>query len=204
MDIAGVFELLDWKRRIFDLYGFVRSAAPEEGWRKWREARDEMFRSHPQSPIPAERRSDFSGLDYFDYDAGMRTEAEAEATPRETFEVGTSDGSSYSFTRIATVAFKTTAGAGSLDAFWLQGYGGGLFIPFADTTSGDSTYGGGRYLFDSVKGADLGSDSGRLVLDFNFAYQPSCSYDPRWSCPLAPPGNRLEIPVEAGERLTPY
>ena len=54
-----------------------------------------------------------------------------------------------------------------------------------------------------MKGADLGTEGGHLVLDFNFAYQPSCSYDPAWACPLAPPDNRLAVPVRAGERLGP-
>ncbi|HEX2293734.1 MAG TPA: DUF1684 domain-containing protein, partial [Actinomycetota bacterium] len=81
-----------------------------------------------------------------------------------------------------------------------DGYGGGLFLPFRDATSGRSTYGAGRYLYDTIKGADLGAEDGRLVLDFNFAYNPSCAYDPRWACPLAPPSNRLDVAVEAGER----
>ena len=76
----------------------------------------------------------------------------------------------------------------------------GVFLPFADATRGSETYGGGRYLLDTVKGADLGEADGRLVLDFNFAYNPSCSYDPQWDCPLAPPPNWLRVPVEAGER----
>ena len=82
----------------------------------------------------------------------------------------------------------------------LDGYGGGVFLSFADATSGTETYGACRYLLDTVKGSDLGEHGGRLVLDFNFAYNPSCAYDPRWVCPLAPPGNRLAIPVRAGER----
>jgi hypothetical protein len=85
--------------------------------------------------------------------------------------------------------------------YWLAGYGGGVFIPFRDATSGTATYGGGRYLWDSVKGADLGSVGDELVLDFNYAYHPSCTYDPQWSCPLAPRDNWLDIPIEAGERL---
>ena len=89
----------------------------------------------------------------------------------------------------------------ALDLYWLDGYGGGVFLSFADATSGSETYGAGRYLLDTVKGADLGETDGRLVLDFNFAYNPSCAYDPRWVCPLAPPGNRLTVPVRAGERL---
>ena len=89
----------------------------------------------------------------------------------------------------------------SLDLFWLDAYGGGLFVPFADATSGAETYGAGRYALDTIKGADLGTQRGRLVLDLNFAYQPSCSYDVQWTCPLAPPANRLEVAVRAGERL---
>ena len=61
---------------------------------------------------------------------------------------------------------------------------------------------GGRYVLDSVKGADLGTEGGRLVFDFNFAYNPSCSYDSRWACPLCPPPNRLSIPIRAGERIS--
>ncbi len=89
----------------------------------------------------------------------------------------------------------------SLEVHWLEAYGGGVFLSFGDATSGRETYGGGRYLLDTVKGADLGSAGDRLVLDFNFAYNPSCAYDPRWVCPLAPPANRLPVAVEAGERL---
>ena len=88
-------------------------------------------------------------------------------------------------------------GGGALEVFWLDAYGGGIYLSFRDATSGDSTYGGGRYLLDTVKGADLGADGDRLILDFNFAYQPSCSYDPQWSCPLPPPANRLAFPVAA-------
>jgi uncharacterized protein (DUF1684 family) len=76
-----------------------------------------------------------------------------------------------------------------------------VFLPFGDLTSGHETYGAGRYLLDSVKGADLGMKEGRLVLDFNFAYNPSCSYDDRWACPLTPPANRLAVEIRAGERL---
>ena len=87
--------------------------------------------------------------------------------------------------------------------FWLREYSGGIFVPFRDATNGTETYGGGRYLLDTAKGADLGGDAdrGTIVIDFNFAYQPSCAFDPRWSCPLAPPENRLDIAIRAGERI---
>jgi hypothetical protein len=103
------------------------------------------------------------------------------------------------FTRFAQVRFKL-AEEHTLDLYWLDGYGGGVYLCFADATSGSETYGACRYLLDTVKGSDLGEQNGKLVLDFNFAYNPSCSYDPRWVCPLAPPGNRLTVPIRAGER----
>jgi uncharacterized protein (DUF1684 family) len=79
---------------------------------------------------------------------------------------------------------------------------GGVFLPFVDATSGTETYGGGRYLLDTIKGADLGAvgSDGTLVLDFNFSYFPSCAYSSRYVCPLAPSGNRLSGAVRAGER----
>ena len=63
------------------------------------------------------------------------------------------------------------------------------------------SYGGGRYLLDTAKGADLGGSFSTLTLDLNFLYHPSCRYNPRWVCPLAAPGNTVAAPIEAGERL---
>jgi uncharacterized protein len=125
----------------------------------------------------------------------------APAAPQD-FEIPTSGQETMAFTRFARASFELDGQARSLELYWLHGYGGGLFLPFRDATCGTETYGAGRYLLDTVKGADLGSEGGRLVLDFNFAYNPSCFYDPRWVCPLAPPANRLHLRVLAGERTT--
>jgi uncharacterized protein (DUF1684 family) len=86
----------------------------------------------------------------------------------------------------------------------MAGYAGGLFLPFRDATNGSTTYGAGRYVLDAAKSADLGGDpaAGTLVVDLNFAYHPSCAFDPQWSCPLAPPESRLGVAIEAGERLS--
>jgi uncharacterized protein len=192
--------LLDWKRRVFALYADVRTARdPEQAWRRWRDVRDELFRLHPQSPLPPQRRADFEGLPYFDYDAALRVYADVEPAERERREIPTSGEEPYAFTRFARAAFELAGEPQVLDLYWLEGYGGGVFLSFADATSGSETYGAGRYLLDTVKGADLGERDGRLQLDFNFAYNPSCSYDPRWVCPLAPPGNRLAAAVRGGE-----
>ncbi len=106
-------------------------------------------------------------------------------------------------TPVGVLRFEIGGVEQTLTAYWLGGYADGLFLPFRDTTNGAETYGAGRYLLDTAKSADLGGDAGRgtLSVDFNFAYQPSCAFDPRWACPLAPPENRLSIRIEAGERL---
>ena len=109
------------------------------------------------------------------------------------YDIGTSDGGTYGFTRFGVASFELRGEPLDLELYWLDAYGGGLFVPFGDATSGAETYGAGRYLLDTVKGADLGMDGDRLVLDFNLAYNPSCAYDPRWACPLTPPANRLGI-----------
>jgi hypothetical protein len=92
---------------------------------------------------------------------------------------------------------------GDLDVWWVAAYGGGVFVPIKDGLAGTRTYGGGRYVIDTVKGADLGGDGDTLVVDVNFAYNPSCAYDPAWACPLAPPGNVVASDVHAGELIGP-
>lgn len=202
MEASGVPSLLEWKRRTFQLYGEARAEAdPAVAWERWRAGRDELFRTHPQSPLPAGRRTLFGALDYFDYDPAFRVAAELEPTAAESYEIATSGEEPMRFERIGVFRFKLTGKACELEAYWLTAYAGGLFVPFADTTSGKTTYGAGRYLLDTIKGSDLGGDERALVLDFNFAYNPSCAYDPRWVCPLATPANRLSLAVEAGEKL---
>jgi uncharacterized protein (DUF1684 family) len=115
-------------------------------------------------------------------------------------EVATGTDGTVSFELAGRVVLP---GLGSLDVWWLSGYGGGLFLPLKDATSGHDSYGGGRYVLDTVKGADLGGSSDGLVIDLNFAYQPSCAYDEAWACPLPGPGNALALPVPVGELAAP-
>ena len=201
MPARGELELLDWRRRVFALYAEVRADADaEHAWDRWRSVRDELFRTHPQSPLPPEAGAGFAGLEYFPYDQGLRVSAHVEPTDPEVRRIGASGGETVSFRRFGLARFELVGAPQSLELYWLEAYGGGVFLPFGDATSGTETYGAGRYLLDTVKGADLGEQDGRLVLDFNFAYNPSCSYDPRWVCPLTPPANRLRLDVIGGER----
>jgi uncharacterized protein (DUF1684 family) len=200
--LMDVFDLLEWKRRIFELYAEIRSASdPAEAWLVWREVRDELFRLHPQSPLPEEARAGFRGVRYFPYARQWRVLAEVEPAEPESLEIAGSAGSAVRFTRFGRASFELDGERHWLELYWLEGYGGGIFVPFGDATNDAESYGAGRYVLDSVKGADLGMEHGRLVLDFNFAYNPSCAYDPRWACPLCPPPNRLRLPVRAGERF---
>jgi uncharacterized protein (DUF1684 family) len=200
-------ELMDWKRRVLAMYAAVRGASGDPAaCAAFRAERDELLAGHPASPLSEGERAGFRGVPYYPHRPEMRVEAPLAPDPEgPELVIPTSTGEPTRFTRVGFVRTILAGEAVSLAVYWLEGYGGGLFLPFRDALAGRETYGGGRYLLDTVKGADLGTsaDGARLVLDFNYAYNPSCAYDPRWSCPLAPPENRIEVPVEAGERMGP-
>jgi uncharacterized protein (DUF1684 family) len=198
---AERLQLLDWKQKVAELYQAVRaSPEPPAAWASWRAGRDALFWDHPQSPLSRRDRAAHRALPYYPYDPAARVLADVAGLTPAPREVAASDGAAYPFAHFATARFTLFGQSCRLGLYWLEGYGGGLFLPFRDRTSGGETYGGGRYLLDTVKGADLGIHDGRLILDFNFAYNPSCAYDPVWSCPLAPPENHLPVAVRAGER----
>lgn len=202
MQYVAALQLADYRRRVAEMYARVREAGcSEASWRDWRLQRDELFRTHPMSPIPESARAEFAGLTYFHYDSYYRTEARIEPLEESAQHIRHSGDGSTAFVQVGTIALSGLGIDDTLTLFWLDAYGGGLFLPFADSTSGSATYGGGRYLLDTVKGADLGSSNGRLLLDFNFSYHPSCVYSDEWSCPLAPVSNRLRIDIGAGESL---
>jgi uncharacterized protein len=198
-------ELADYRRRVILLY-LAEPTAGEAGVADFRRRRDQLFRDHPQSALTGSQRDAFRGLSYFDYDpeAVVRTRLESPAggDPLE-IDTGGEDG----VIRYSRVGLLPTP-YGALTLYWMKGYGGGLFLAFRDATAGLETYGAGRYLTDTAKGTlgrgvELDASTGEAVLDFNYAYNPSCAYDARWACPLAPPENRLEQPVRAGERSFP-
>jgi len=193
--------LLDWRRRVTAVYAAARAVPdPEAGWRLWRDGRDELFATHPDSPLDEAARTRFTGLPFAPYDEALRFEVELSPAEPRRLELPTESDGAVPLHRIGTVGLGEL---GSIDVWWLGGYGGGVFLPLRDGSAGSTTYGGGRYLLDTVKGADLGGDSasGTLVVDLNFAYNPSCAYDERWACPLSPPENRLPFAVTAGERM---
>ena len=203
----------------------MAASDPRAAWDDWRQIREWLYREHPLSPVPETARAAFRAR-HFPYDLALRFEVAVVPdepvvpAPGAPARAGTEDGlggfggfgslllpvstgGEQSFTRIGFVDVPFAAGPRRLGLYWMAGYAGGLFLPFRDGTNGSETYGAGRYLLDAAKSADLGAGTApdSLVLDFNFAFQPSCAFDPIWSCPLAPPENRLDIRIEAGERL---
>jgi uncharacterized protein len=200
-------DLADWRRRVAASYDALRHDDRAEPARllRFRAAKDRLFASHPSSPVPAAARRDFRGLAYWrhapELSFRLRLEPDPEAPPLDVPRSGA--GPAMPYARLGWVSFEVAGTPARLAVYWLNEYAGGIFVPFRDATSGTETYGGGRYLLDSAKGADLGSDGDELVVDFNYAYHPSCVYDPIWSCPLAPSENWLTVPIQAGERLAP-
>jgi uncharacterized protein len=201
MSIAEL-ELTDWRRRVSELYTAVRNAdSPEAGHALWRAGRDALFRTHPQSPLAPDDPLRGTGLPYWPYDPSLRFELPLLAASRhEEMAVPTGGDEVTNLALTGRVELPEPLG-GSLDVWRLNQYGGGLFLPLRDGTAGDGSYGGGRYLLDTAKSADLGGTDGTLTIDLNFLYHPSCRYSPEWVCPLAPAGNTVLAAVRAGERM---
>lgn len=213
--VADTLAVLDWRRRIHDLYRQVRELAdPQAAHAAWIMGRDRLFAEHAASPLLPEHRAQFTGLDVAPYDPRYRFEAvvePADAGPG-TFRAPTGTDGEVPYQRLGRVRLPAPGGEVLLDVWRLASYGGGLFLPIRDGTcrvgnhsAGNhsaGSYGGGRYVLDTVKGADLGPgrEPFTLLVDLNFSYSPSCAYDPRWACPLAPAGNTTAVPLAVGER----
>jgi hypothetical protein len=200
-DPVALLDLVDWRRRVGDLY---RTGGPD-ALEKFREGRNRLFKSHPQSPIEPEERAPFTGLHYFPHDPAFRVNARIQSADGSELLIDTGgDDGAVRYRRAGELVFRLAGEPCKLTVLSLVQYAGGLFVPFKDTTAVHQTYGAGRYLFDTAKDTDglvLESTPGsaEVVIDFNYAYNASCAYSPRWACPLAPPENFLRVPVTAGE-----
>jgi uncharacterized protein (DUF1684 family) len=200
-EAQDLFDLVDWRRRVGDLYRIEGDNALA----RFRQGRDELFRTHPQSPIEPQERASFQGLRYFASDPSYEVRAHLEPGKGTelAIETGGEDGA-VRYRRAGVLSFQLGGQECRLTIFSLVQYAGGLFVPFRDATSGHETYGGGRYLFDTAKDTDglvlaISPGSPDVAIDFNYAYNASCAYSPRWACPLAPPENHLQMAIRAGE-----
>jgi uncharacterized protein (DUF1684 family) len=177
---------------------------------EYREEKDEFFAEHRQSPIPEADRDDFEGLTYYDPDPSLRVAARVEpADGDDTIELEMTQGEPQPYERVARLGFELDGEEHELYGYEQVQPGDAeahdhddtttLFVPFRDATTGDTTYGAGRYMEFEVEG-DL-AEADELPLDFNLAYHPFCVYNEAFACPLAPPENTLDVRIEAGERL---
>ncbi len=208
--MSDYLDLYNYRARVAAMY-WARAqsllAGEDAGsvWERFHEAKDDLFAHHPQSALNEEQRRNFQGLRYFPYNPAMRLIADVDTNVEPLqLTVPMNADESMTMTRVGQLHFTVESQAVVLAFYWLNIYGGGLFLPFRDTTSPAESYGGGRYLFDTIKGSDFlpAADSPgleRIVLDFNYAYNPSCAYNDRWVCPLAPLENRLNVAIHAGE-----
>lgn len=200
-------DLIDYRRKVHAIYSAVRDKriTVEQRWSYWVAARDELIGHHPQSALSEQQRASFTKLAYYAYDPALRFQVDLDQdVDKEILEVPLQADGLFQMQRLAKVHFPIAGSTQTLTLFRVLGYAGGLFLPFRDASDrSGKTYPGTRYVIDSIKGADLGEENGKIVLDFNFAYNPSCAYHSRWSCPLAPAENWLKVAVVAGEQIYP-
>ncbi|MFB6069796.1 MAG: DUF1684 domain-containing protein [Halanaeroarchaeum sp.] len=172
-----------------------------ERLREERSQKEQYFGNNPRSPIPAEQREDFPGLEYFPVDEDMRYVLTLhEHEEKDSITVETTTGSQREYLVWGEFRFEVNGEEVTLQAFKGDEHEDHLWVPFRDETNGEETYGAGRYL-DLEYGADQ-VDS-QWVLDFNEAYNPTCAYNEAYECPLIPTENWLDVPIEAGEKAYP-
>lgn len=159
---------------------------------QFRRDKDEFFKGGHQSPLTPEQKREFHGLNYFPENPALQLELPLErfAQPEQVTLV-TSTGEERDYWHVGQVRFEVDGLVAVLQVYE-DDYG--FFVPFADATAPDETYGAGRYLEPHEIRSDV------LALDFNLAYNPYCAYNERWSCPLPPAANRLKVRIEAGEK----
>jgi uncharacterized protein (DUF1684 family) len=165
-----------------------------------RRDKDQMLRSAPDSPIPAETRASFPGLPYYDIKPEFRVPAfltEHRTDPPLVIEMQETDGQTVKMRRVGTLGFSLGAAQYTLTAFADIDARtvDTLFVPFGDLTNGTETYQGGRFL--NLRR----TPTGLYDLDFNQAFHPYCVYNPTWICPVPPRENRLAVAIPAGEKL---
>ncbi len=208
--MSEFLDLYDYRHRVAAMYrertqAIMVGADPKATWQRFCAVRNELFAHHPQSPLDEEQRRHFQGLSYFPYNPALRFVVDIDTNVEPTrLTVVMNAEETMSMTTMGRVHFTVEGEPVALSLYWLNIYSGGLFLPVRDATCPAESYGGGRYLFDTIKGSDFLPVPGvngwdRIMLDFNYAYNPSCAYNDRWVCPLAPVENRLSVPIRAGE-----
>ncbi len=210
--MQSYLDLYDFRVRVTDMYQRRNAALLANGaddaaiLHRFRQERDGIFARHPQSALDEEQKRSFKGIPYFPFNPAMRFAVTVDFdVEHKQQEVVMNASESMKMTTVGHLHFPVEQQEATLSLYWLDIYGGGLFLPFRDATSPKESYGAGRYLFDTIKGSNFLSSSDenghmQIVLDFNYAYNPSCAYNDAWTCPLAPIENRLSVAISAGEK----
>ena len=210
--MQSYLDLYDFRVRVTDMYQRRNAALLTNGadeaaiLQRFRQERDGIFATHPQSALDEEQKRNFKGIPYFPFNPAMRFAVTVDINiEHKQQEVVMNASESMKMTTVGYLHFTVEQQDATLSLYWLDIYGGGLFLPFRDATSPKESYGAGRYLFDTIRGSNFLEsidDNGRMqiVLDFNYAYNPSCAYNDAWTCPLAPIENRLSVAIPAGEK----
>ena len=157
------------------------------------------FADVTKSPLTEKDRTDFKGLDFFPIDKAFTVEAKFTKSKNEkSFEMKTTTDRMPLYVKYGEVSFTINGENFKLNVYQnlelikRPGFKKHLFLPFSDLTSGNETYGGGRYI-------DLEIPKGKTItIDFNQAYNPYCAYNPKYSCPIVPAENELLTNVNAG------
>ncbi|MBX7240897.1 MAG: DUF1684 domain-containing protein [Bacteroidia bacterium] len=157
--------------------------------------KDSQFAKSTESPITEPQK--FKGLSYFPPTEAYKVQASFKAYPSgDTLFMRTTSNEIQKMIRVGKIQFQLFKHDYELSAYKPTGSGESrYFIPFKDMTNGLSTYGGGRYLDVEIK------NPSSFMLDFNFAYNPYCVYNEKYSCPLPPAENMLSIELFAGEKM---
>ncbi|NQZ77182.1 MAG: DUF1684 domain-containing protein [Ekhidna sp.] len=162
----------------------------EEYWND----RNDFYKTSQASPF-VEKGVVYKKASRFETDVEYKVRGELERfSSRETITLGNSDGTSTTYLKFATVKFKINGAQQSLLILKALGFGTQYLLAFGDDTSGEDTYGGGRYLDVEIGKSDL------IDLDFNKSYNPYCAYFADLKCPLPPRENLLDVAVRAGEK----
>jgi uncharacterized protein len=155
--------------------------------------KNDFFLKHPQSPLTREQKSNFKGLNYFAENQSLRLEVQVEEFSDKThFQMQTTTGGVQEYQKYGKFKFNVNGQEVELTIYQSEH---GFFLPFVDALAGKETYPAGRYLEPELLVAN------RFFVDFNLAYNPYCAYNEMWSCPITPAENRLEVAIEAGEKL---
>lgn len=169
------------------------------GETKWQKKMNADFKDASKSPLKDKDRKTFTGLDFFKFDSTFVVEAILKRTPdSEWFNMKTTDDRLSKERIYGVLSFKLKGRKYELNVYQgeelmkTEGFTDYLFLPFLDDTNGTSTYGGGRYIDLRIPHGDV------IELDFNKAYNPYCAYDEKYSCPIVPRVNYLDIEVKAG------